>query len=67
MEQKKVTIEDLLKSLQYPDKSKINDSGITWARIGNKDPFTELGLKGSELDSFLKEWCESNPYNNLKS
>ena len=66
MEQKKVTIEDLLKSLQYPDKSKIDTSGITWTRIGNKDPFTELGLQGSELDSFLKEWCESNPYNNLK-
>lgn len=63
MEQKTTTIEDLLKSLQYPDKSKVNDSGISWSRIANKDPFLELGLKGSELDSFLSEWCKNNPYN----
>ena len=65
MEQKTTTIEDLLKSLQYPDKSKVNDSGISWSRIANKDPFLELGLQGSELDNFLKSWIESNPYNNL--
>lgn len=62
MEQKTTSIEDLLRSLQYPDKSKVNDSGISWQRIANRDPFLELGLQGSELDSFLKSWIESNPY-----
>ena len=66
MEQKTTTIEDLLKSLQYLEQNaKNNSSGITWTRIGNKDPFLELGLQGSELDNFLKSWIESNPYNNL--
>jgi|688.fasta_scaffold865299_2 hypothetical protein len=65
MEQKIISIGDLLKSLQYPDKNSVNDSSITWTRIGNKDPFTELGLTGSELDAFLSEWTKNNPYNNL--
>lgn len=66
MEQNKtITIEDLLKSLQYTTKRSIDESGITYTRIGNKDPFTELGLEGSELDAFLSEWVKNNPYNNL--
>ena len=63
------TIEELLKSLQTPATSK--SSKLTgsvaeiYERIGNKDSFGELGLTGSELESFLAEWISENPYNNI--
>ena len=61
-----VTIDDLLNALQNPDNpSKLENSKETWIRIGNRDNFSELGLEGSELDNFLKEWIDSNPYSNL--
>lgn len=59
-----ISIDDLLNALQNPDKpSTLENSSDTWSRIGRKDDFSELGLEGSELDAFLKEWAAENPYN----
>lgn len=61
------TIEELLKSLQYntaQSKTTLENNKSTWTRIGNKDSFEELGLSSSELESFLSDWCQNNPYNN---
>ena len=61
-----VTIDELLNALQNPDKTgTLENTKETWSRIGNKDNFEELGLEGSELDSFLKEWTSENPYNDI--
>jgi hypothetical protein len=64
-----VTIDDLLNSLQNPNKkpgsSKLENTRETWERIGRKDTFEELGMDSSELESFLKEWTAENPYNNI--
>ena len=61
-----VTIEDMLNALQNPNQpSKLDNTRETWERIGNKDKFEELGLEGSDLDEFLKEWIDSNPYSNI--
>ena len=60
-----LTIEDLLNSLQNPKKVTLENSKATWKRIGQKDSFSELGLESSELESFLQEWMNDNPYNNL--
>lgn len=67
---KKLTIDDLLNSLQNPEtvengKPKLENSRSTWERIGGKDTFEELGMDSSELNDFLKEWVEDNPYNNI--
>jgi len=62
----KPTIDDLLKSLQNPNSKKtLENTKDTWERIGNRDSFDELGLKPSELEEFLKEWINENPYNNI--
>jgi hypothetical protein len=62
-----VTIEDLLNALQNPEKTSISleNTKETWRRIGNKDKFVELGLEDGELENFLKEFVEDNPYSNL--
>lgn len=62
-----VTIDDLLNALQNPEKSNVSleNSKETWRRIGDKDKFAELGLESSELDEFLKEWMDNNPYSNI--
>jgi len=61
-----ITIDDLLNALQNPEKSaSLENSKDTWARIGSKDDFAELGLERSELDQFLAEWISENPYNNI--
>lgn len=59
------TIEDLLNALENPNKPTLPNTTDTWARIGNKDSFDELGLSKSELDDFLKEWMDENGYNNI--
>ncbi len=63
------SIDDLLNALQNPNKSsdhaQLNNDFRTWARIGNKDKFEELGLEPSELESFLEQWIKDNPYNNI--
>lgn len=59
------TIDDLLAALQNPDKIELQNTVDTWRRIGNKDSFDELGLSSGELDDFLKDWVEENPYMNL--
>ena len=70
MKNKKPNIDDLLNALQNPnqeeiDKAKLENTKETWARIGNKDSFAELGMKSSELSDFLTEWTQDNPYNNI--
>ena len=38
----------------------------TWNRIANRDSFSELLFSDeSEKESFLKEWINENPYNNI--
>lgn len=64
------TIEELLKSLQIRPSSvtdgKLNNTRETWKRIGAKDSFEELGLKGAELTKAISEFIDNNPYNNIK-
>lgn len=61
-----LTIDDLLNSLQNPNKkSELGNTKETWERIGRRDKFEELGLESSELDDFLREWTSQNPYNNI--
>lgn len=61
-----VTIDDLLNALQNPDQpNKLDNIRETWERIGRKDNFSELGLDDGELEQFLKEWIDSNPYSSL--
>jgi len=59
------TIKDLLASLQADDNSgssgNLANTKENWAKIKNKE-FSDLGLEGSELDAFLSEWIENNPY-----
>lgn len=66
---KKLTIDDLLNSLQNPNKKSakatLDNTSDTWNRIGNKDKFTELGMDSSELTDFLAEWIADNPYTNI--
>lgn len=67
MSENKLTIDDLLNALRNPAEIKLElaNTKETWNRIGNKDSFSELGLEGSELDNFLQDWIENNPYNNI--
>ncbi len=69
-----MTIEELLNSMQ--SKYKLRDINIngrtlpnninTWSRIANRDSFSELLFSDeSEKESFLKEWINENPYNNI--
>ena len=63
---KELTIEDLLNSLQNPEKVlELENTPETWSRIGNKDSFDELELDASELESFLAEWISENEYSNI--
>lgn len=64
------TIDDLLNSLKNPnkpwkEKGKLENNATTWARIGSKDQFSELGLEPSALEDFLNAWVEENPYSNI--
>ena len=59
------TIDELLNSLQNPNKNILENSKATWKRIGNKDKFEELGIESSALESFLEEWIAENPYLNI--
>jgi hypothetical protein len=61
-----VTIDDMLRALQTPNQSnKLDNTRETWERIGRKDNFSELGLDDGELEQFLKEWIDNNPYSAL--
>jgi len=62
-----LTIDDLLNALESEDSSKptLSNTKDTWSRIGSRDAFSELGMNPSELDRFLQEWIDNNPYNNI--
>ncbi len=63
------SIDDLLNALKNPNKQEdrphLPNTRETWARIGDKDSFSELGLGTSELAEFLTDWISENPYNNI--
>jgi|TARA_R110000851_G_scaffold287804_1_gene441866 arsenate reductase-like glutaredoxin family protein len=61
---KKLTIEELLKALNTTETGlrELMNSKETWERIGNDDAFSELGLTEGELEEFLQEWIDNNPY-----
>jgi NH3-dependent NAD+ synthetase len=64
--EKKTTIDDLLEALENNVKEiNLENTEETWSRIGGRDKFSELGMTDSELDSFLKDWIENNPYSNI--
>jgi len=58
-------IDDLLAALQNPNSVELRNDFDTWRRIGNRDSFDELGMNSGELEEFLKEWIEENPYANI--
>ena len=63
--EKKLTIDDLLNSLQNPNNPTLENTPETWSRIGSGDKFEELGLETSELEKFLEEWISENEYSNI--
>lgn len=74
MKKKPLSIDDLLAALRNPeeiaedqkaDLPKLANSRETWARIGSGDSSlaTDVGILPNELNDFLKEWIEDNPYN----
>jgi hypothetical protein len=76
MNKKPLNIDDLLKALKNPDtidddvkaeKGSLANTIDTWHRIGAKDATlaTDIGIDESELNDFLKEWVEDNPYNDI--
>lgn len=72
MEQKKLTIDDLLASLQdssYKEERKItgklSNTIDTWGMIGERDfegIAEEAGIAVEEVNDFLENWIEDNPY-----
>jgi hypothetical protein len=73
MKKSKLTINDLLSALKNPasidenlkaDLPSLANTADTWARIGQKDSTlaSDIGIEESELNDFLKEWVEDNPY-----
>jgi hypothetical protein len=63
----RLTLDDLLNALQNPNTKgvKLENNRDTWARIGNGDSFSELGMETSALKAFLQEWIDENPYMNI--
>jgi hypothetical protein len=59
------TIDDLLESLQDPDRGLSGTLSDIWRRIVNKDKFDELDMNDYEKDKMLNEWIEQNPYSNI--
>lgn len=61
--EKKLTIEDLLKSLEVPSTEEDKYSpGEIWNMIVNRDDFETMGFDSQkELD----KWIEQNPYSDL--
>ena len=53
----------LLANKETTAKKTLENTKENWRKIGDGDSFSELGLNASELDEFLKEWIENNPYN----
>jgi hypothetical protein len=75
MTKRKLTIDDLLASLQNPElfedkkeKKTLENTAETWHMIGNAD-FAGIaaasGIAEEEVNDFLKGWVEDNPYNNI--
>lgn len=74
MKKKPLNIDDLLAALKDPnnisdeikaEKGTLANTAEVWARIGAKDATLaqDIGIDESELNDFLKEWVEDNPYN----
>lgn len=76
MSKKILTIDDLIAAMKNPnivddemkaELSSLANTADTWARIGARDVTLagEIGIEESELNDFLKEWIEDNPYRNI--
>ena len=76
MKNKILTIDDLIAAMKNPnnidsslkaDKISLSNTADTWARIGSRDVSlaAELGISKDELNDFLNEWIENNPYSNI--
>jgi hypothetical protein len=73
MAKKKLTIDDLLNSLQDPSTEEQKRKGLkndhdTWTMIGERDfegIAVKAGIDEEEVNDFLKEWVEDNPYANI--
>ena len=73
MAKKKLTIDDLLNSLQDPTihsdkRKKLSNNEDTWSMIGARDfegIAAKAGIEETEVNDFLKEWVEENPYNDM--
>ena len=62
------SLKDMLNALQSPIdaiKSKLANTFDTWSKIGSKTIYDELEGDQSEMDAFLNEWIEENPYSNI--
>jgi len=60
-----LTIDDLLESLQDPDRGLEGSTAEIWRRIANRDSFDELDADEEEKEQIIKEFIESNPYSNI--
>lgn len=62
-----LNLDDLLDALSKASETekKLANTKENWARLGRRDSFEELGLSGQELEDFLKEWAQENPYSNI--
>ena len=60
-----LTIDDLLESLQDPDRGLEGSAAEIWRRIANRDSFNELDGDEEEKEQIIKEFIESNPYSNI--
>ncbi len=59
------TIDELLESLQDPDRGLSGTVSEIWRRIANRDKFEELDGESDEKEQIIKEWIEANPYSNI--
>jgi len=70
MEQQKLTIEELLKSMLtlkpeggVSDNKRILENSLdTWRRIGEKDQFKDLFDSTEEAEKAIKEFIDNNDY-----
>ena len=75
MAKKQLTIDDLLASLQNPElygneikKNKLENTIDTWGLIGDRNfeaIAAKTGIEEEEVNDFLKEWVEENPYKDI--
>ena len=58
----KLTIEDLLMSLEDPKSNEIENSKDLWARIGSGETWEDLGFDSQVA---MEDWIIENEYSNI--